>query len=72
MECISLVADVFSFWNIFSQPRWGYAGKIQIHPLWNEIWEAQFSNLLKPHSGQLTVQLIKQLAISQINILANK
>ena len=21
MECISLVADVFSFWNIFSQPR---------------------------------------------------
>ena len=26
--------------------------RFKIHPLWNEIWYAQFSNLLKPHGGQ--------------------
>ena len=54
-SCISL-PDVFPFWNIFSfLSRCGYAGEIQKIPFMKWIWEAQFINLLKPHSGQLTV-----------------
>ena len=32
-----LVPDASPFWNIFSQPRWGYAGEIQNTPnmKWN-------------------------------------
>ena len=32
MERTSLAQDVFRFWSIVSQPRWGYAGEIQNTP----------------------------------------
>ena len=37
MERTSLAQDVFRFWSIASQPRWGYAGEIQNTPFmkWN-------------------------------------
>ena len=37
VERTSLAQDVFRFWSIVSQPRWGYAGEIQNTPFmkWN-------------------------------------
>ena len=41
----------FHFWITFLNPYEIMQERFKIHPLWNYICEAQFSNLLKPHSG---------------------
>ena len=58
-RCLSILKHLFFF-----NPDGIIQERFKIHPSWNEIWEAQFSNLLKPHSGQLVD--------SQINVLVKK
>ena len=41
----------FHFWTSFVNPDEDMQERFKIHPLWNYICEAQFSNLVKPHSG---------------------
>ena len=49
MEWIILFQVSFHFETYFLNPDEVMQERFKIHPLWNEIWEAQFSNLLKPH-----------------------
>ena len=66
MECISLVADVFSFWNIFSQPRWGYAGEIQNTPFMK--WHMRRTVQQSTKTAQWTVnRLADQTTSDQSN-----
>ena len=41
----------FHFWTSFLNPDEVMQERFKIHPLWNYTCEAQFSNLVKPHSG---------------------
>ena len=41
----------FHFWTSFVNPDEVMQERFKIHPLWNCTCEAQFSNLVKPHSG---------------------
>ena len=41
----------FHFWTSFVNPDEVMQERFKIHPSWNYTCEAQFSNLVKPHSG---------------------
>ena len=46
-----LFQTFFHFWISFFNPCEVMQERFKIHPLWNYLCKAQFSNLLKPHSG---------------------
>ena len=46
-----LFQTFFHFWISFLNPCEVMQERFKIHPLWNYLCEAQFSNLLKPYGG---------------------
>ena len=46
-----LLQMFFHFWTSFLNPDEVMQERFKIHPSWNYACEAQFSNLVKPHSG---------------------